>query len=733
MKFVPTPVFFNDVEFQADLDSLTNKVKAKCNNFTNPAQRQDADNSFPAVVKPSFSKPSKASSDNTVIAVCQQLVNIKSVDVNRPQKNMSQDLYKALNAIKSGDFIIKEADKGSAVVIMNKDFYVRVVHSMINEPSTYETVNTTCTQLASKVKSFTNKWDSVLNKEEIKVINNHASSLANIYGLPKIHKSNILLEASRNNSTSSVINIPNPDDLKFRPIISCQNCPTTKLCEVLSNLLKPFLSKIKYRLKDTWDFLRRCPDEVTEDTYLITGDITSLYTNITTEKGCEAILYFFNMYASDILPGRFTKDFILDLFTFCQNNLCFTFDGITYRQISGTGMGRIYAPAAADIKVAYQEVQLDSFINSNLSQTVANYFSNSYFRYLDDVFLVWRRSLPGLDQIKDTLNSLDPKIKFIFESSDDSVRPNSGIPFLDVELWVSNNKMITDIYNKPTDTFNYLPFSSSHPRHTARNIPYSLARRIKGIVSEEGTITRRMNEMKARLEAKGYPIPIINDGISKAMALSREQIIAGNSRPSEPITVKPIYFVTTHNTTVEQSTSDIRAAINGFNASRPDHTPLTVKPSFRKSPSIKDQLMYRPLHKPRVRKCGNNCIFCQYIHEGESMILKNGKSVTTNGNFECSSRNVIYIAVCSGCKEYYIGETGDQLLTRWSVHRQQSKLHPSRAPVQADPHFRLCGNNKYTVFPFYRPRRNDVNLRRRYEDTFVQKFKPLLNGNIYER
>ena len=143
--------------------------------------------------------------------------------------------------------------------------------------------------------------------------------------------------------------------------------------------------------------------------------------------------------------------------------------------------------------------------------------------------------------------------------------------------------------------------------------------------------------------------------------------------------------------------------------------------------------MFRSLVKKSVRKCGKNCVFCDYIHEGNSLKLKNGKIVTTNGNFECSSRNVIYIAICSGCLEAYLGETGDKLLTRWTVHRQHSKLHPTQAPVQADVHFRICGNNKYTVFPFYRPKYNDTNLRRRYEEYFQQKFKPLLNGQLYNR
>ena len=110
--------------------------------------------------------------------------------------------------------------------------------------------------------------------------------------------------------------------------------------------------------------------------------------------------------------------------------------------------------------------------------------------------------------------------------------------------------------------------------------------------------------------------------------------------------------------------------------------------------------MFKNTTKKRVRKCGKNCIFCTYIKEGESLKLKSGMTVTPNGNFECGSRNVIYIATCMGCRENYIGETGDRLLTIWTVHRQQSKLELSYAPVQADVHFRLCGKGKIYCFSF---------------------------------
>ena len=383
-----------------------------------------------------------------------------------------------------------------------------------------------------------------------------------------------------------------------------------------------------------------------------------------------------------------------------------------------------------DIKMGYQEIQVDNLINSNLGFHTASYFSKNYFRYLDDIFLIWRRDLEGLEFIKSLMNGVDKKIKFTFESSDDN--PSNSIPYLDVELYIQNGKIITDIYSKNTDSYNYLPFSSCHPRHCVTNIPYSLARRIKGIVSDPSKIDVRMLEMKNRLVAKGYPHDIIEDGISKAHNLSREEILNSKKNTNTDDTANNVYFVSTYNTSVDNSGAIIRSTVDNLNSSRQNMPKIKVKSSYRRPPNLKDHLMYRSTTNKRVRKCGKDCIFCSFLHEGPSITLKNGTSVTTNGNFECSSRNVIYVAVCSGCDEYYIGETGDKLSTRWTTHHQQSKLAPSQAPVQADVHFRICGDNQYKVFPFYRPRKNDTYLRRRYETHFILKFCPKLNGRLYD-
>ena len=65
-------------------------------------------------------------------------------------------------------------------------------------------------------------------------------------------------------------------------------------------------------------------------------------------------------------------------------------------------------------------------------------------------------------------------------------------PFLDVLVKRENTKIETDIYYKPTDSKQYLLFNSCHPKHTKTSIPFSLARRIRSIVTNEATLQKRI-------------------------------------------------------------------------------------------------------------------------------------------------------------------------------------------------------------------------------------------------
>ncbi len=75
---------------------------------------------------------------------------------------------------------------------------------------------------------------------------------------------------------------------------------------------------------------------------------------------------------------------------------------------------------------------------------------------------------------------------------------------------------------------------------------------------------------------------------------------------------------------------------------------------------------------PEVKICSRpNCGLCKQLIEGNTFNFNSGKTFTIFESMSCDVKNVIYVMRCNGCRKEYIGETGDFLRKRVTVHNQQ--------------------------------------------------------------
>ena len=160
----------------------------------------------------------------------------------------------------------------------------------------------------------------------------------------------------------------------------------------------------------------------------------------------------------------------------------------------------------------------DSIFN-DYGRNVYNDFINSYFRYLDDILVLFDRRSSSIETKDILLNNLRTELNFKLKIVGDEVN------FLDIKIIKLNKVLETDIYAKSTDTKQYLNFYSNHPRHVKRALPYNLARRICTIVSNTSTRQTRLNELKCHLLKRSYPSGIIDDGIKKAITFDRNALL----------------------------------------------------------------------------------------------------------------------------------------------------------------------------------------------------------------
>ncbi|XP_062588448.1 uncharacterized protein LOC134250115 [Saccostrea cucullata] len=302
--------------------------------------------------------------------------------------NIPHNQYQAMQNLKSDQtIVIKSADKGGAIVIMDREHYKEMSLSQLQDNQFYKKLEqNTDRQTMLKIQKLTKKYQGNLTKNELEYLTDFEVKTSHFYGLPKIHKCKEIQE-NVNKCNSTYIKLLRPNDLKLRPIIAGPASSTQRLSNLLDIILKPLCTKVTSYVRDDMDFLNYIPQTVPRETLLVSFDVTSLYTNITHELGIEAIKYWWDKYPEEI-DDRFPANFILEGLRIVLENNDFLFDDENYLQIKGTAMGTKVAPTYACLVMGFLEEKLYNVLPETFDLDFTQYIKENWKRYLDDCCIV---------------------------------------------------------------------------------------------------------------------------------------------------------------------------------------------------------------------------------------------------------------------------------------------------------------------------------------------------------
>ncbi len=100
-----------------------------------------------------------------------------------------------------------------------------------------------------------------------------------------------------------------------------------------------------------------------------------------------------------------------------------------------------------------------------------------------------------------------------------------SVPFLDLNINLDNGRIWTDLYCKPTDSHNYLHFTSAHPEHNKLSLPYSQYLRLKRICSRDEDFLRHSQMITFHFVRRGYPKKLLRKAFDKVNVRHREDIL----------------------------------------------------------------------------------------------------------------------------------------------------------------------------------------------------------------
>ena len=229
--------------------------------------------------------------------------------------------------------MIKLADKGSVVVILSKEDYIKEAMRQLNNVSHYHKLPSNPTvKNATKIKGVENSLFTrgLIDRPSKEFLTPNHPKIARFYLLPKINK----LGCSG------------------RPIVSSSGAPTKNILR----FLKPCVSRISLYIRNTRDFLNKLHPlpRLPMGRVLVTLDSSSLYTNIPHNEGiaaCEEILN-----SREILMPP-TAD-LCRLVKLILSTNSFTFNEEYYLQMHGMVMGTRMAPSYANLFMGKLEQEL---------------------------------------------------------------------------------------------------------------------------------------------------------------------------------------------------------------------------------------------------------------------------------------------------------------------------------------------------------------------------------------
>ena len=548
---------------------------------------------------------------------------------------------------------------------MDRDHYISEAERQLSDTRFYQQLDSDPTlEYQSRV---TETLSDMLASGDISQDNFDYLSVQNpkagrFYLLPKIHKPG------------------NPG----RPIVSANDHPTERISEFVDLHLRPHVVQLPSYVQDTTDYLKKVEtDDLPDNTILVSMDVTSLYTNIPHEDGIAACKEAWNKRSIQDPPTDTLVE-LLSLILKCNN---FEFNNKHYLQIQGTAMGTRMAPSYANIFMGRLEEQL------LMSVPLKPY---SWLRFIDDIDMQWCHGRQSLNDFLDLANNYHQSIKFTSEVSCENH------VFLDTVSRIEANSLVFDLYTKPTDKHQYLLPSSCHPKHCSRNIPYSLALRIRRICTQKCDFDIRTSELAQHLSSRGYRSTNVADAISRAGAIQREELLSHKSKLQSELQSSRIPFTLTYHPDLPNIRTILDRHWSKIESCSKLKKMFPEKPvvAYRRPKSLRDILVKAKLTNPTVNDSPGQsepcmsprCQTCKLMRPTQTFKSVSGATSAVNGRHSCKTANAVYLMTCNICNKQYVGETKLPINKRMNLHRSDWKTRKfNRSPVAE--HFNEVGHS----------------------------------------
>src|SRR6185312_345525 len=309
---------------------------------------------------------------------------------------------------------------------------------------------------------------------------------------------------------------------KGRPIVSSINSVTYHTSIYLHNILSPIMKYLNTTVESSQEALQRMQNiTLTDNSQILCADVTSLYPSIPIDYGLSAVQKMLELVTQRKLM-KINIALTMDLLKWVLTNNYFTFNNVTYQQLTGTAMGTPVAPVYANIVLFWIDVKC---CENRLPM---------YMRYLDDIFTIVHDEQHANNTVQ-TFNNQCQTLKL------EGVTTGPSGVFLDIDVSIKDNKLVTKVYQKPINKYLYLKPSTNHVRTVITNFILQEFKRYRLLCSEKYDYNNIAFLFIQRLERRKYSTRYLTDevlpkvpsrsAILEQISLRRQKTDSGKSTP----------------------------------------------------------------------------------------------------------------------------------------------------------------------------------------------------------
>jgi hypothetical protein len=420
----------------------------------------------------------------------QQLERFKSYIQKTKKKYRLNQIITATRKALEGEYMVLETDKNMGPSIITLSHYKILAKKILNDRTTFRKVNTTQREIEIQFKNRTLHLSDDVRDKLMKEYNPH---IANFRGMPKVHKSPIVL----------------------RPVVNAKSVITTMTAKIIQKCLEPIIAKMDtvnvfniHRTETLIMKLKNANNKIITGITMDALDVKSLYTSIPINLVKESIRYAIREFrweqftTIDKYCILVTDTDIIKLVDIYLDFNYVEYEDVLYAQITGIPTGGNASPVIAMICLSYLEI----LFKENYNEMWTMYQLSA--RYLDDWIIITNDI--HYDRKKFQLIVYND----IFEL-EKAKKESNNYTFLDLQIDIRKHQFYWKLHRKPGNAYDYLHRKSFLPTHVKEAFIKAEVNRIKQRSRDVIDANKEIKFFKQCLYKRGYDSVFIHKAITK--------------------------------------------------------------------------------------------------------------------------------------------------------------------------------------------------------------------------